>query len=145
MNNGLFRFYLLAIFFSALMCGAITSGFLIFNLIKYTLPLSTIDPVRIEVFSTNERFNRSRNNPTSISQPLSLLPGRTVVVPETRIVKLSQDELTAARLQARNAIVSSHKFRAKQGIILQVIILLICCILFYPHWKLVKSNESSST
>jgi len=147
MNNGFFRFYILAICFSALMCGAITSGFLVFNVIKYSFPLSTMDPSKIDTYSSNERFSRSRTHPMPfVSQPLSLSPGHTVVVPETSVAKeLSEDELTATRLQARNSIVSSHKFRARQGIILQVIIILICIILFYPHWRLVDKNAPSST
>ena len=53
------RIYALAVCFVSIICVAITSGFALYNLITLMAPEVTIDPSRLQSYSSNEVFVRS--------------------------------------------------------------------------------------
>jgi len=133
------------------MCGAIATGFFIFNMVKVVAPVATIDPNTMRYYSSNEAF---RNSPFSSARagfaPFAIASGRVISPPvpiindQTNTPELSEEEIEKLRLQQLNAVLLSHKFRAKQGIILQTIIMLISLVLFIAHWKLAKKLTRES-
>lgn len=137
------RTYALAICFSTLMCGAITAGFLMFNAVKYTFPDLTIDPGQKQYLESNQAFRDWRSRPgKGMHRAIALAPSgefaSRAFAPgqDDELAELSDPELEALRLTQLDALYSRHKHYALQGIILQVIILLICSGLFFVHWKL---------
>jgi hypothetical protein len=137
------RTYALAICFSTLMCGAITAGFLMFNAVKYTFPDLTMDPGQKQYLESSEAFRNSRLHPAmGMHRAIAFAPNgefaNPTFVPEKgdTVAELTGPELEAMRLAQLDALYSRHKHYALQGIILQVIILLICSGLFFVHWKL---------
>jgi hypothetical protein len=137
------RTYALAICFSTLLCGAITAGFLMFNAVKYAFPLLTIDPGQTQFLESNETFRSSRAHPSMMMhRAISLSPNGEMTsprfVPEEndRLAGLSEQEVEQLRLAQLDSVYGRHRHYALQGIILQVIILLICTGLFFVHWKL---------
>lgn len=151
MNNGTIKIYALAVCFASLMCGAIATGFFLFNILKIVVPEATIAPDTIRYYSSNEVFRNSQfYSARARAIPLAIAPGAIMMPPlpttndPSDTPKLSEEEIEKLRLQQRDAVLSSHTFRARQGIILQIIIILISLVLFIAHWKLAKkiNNES---
>ncbi|MBT6042373.1 MAG: hypothetical protein HOH14_02640, partial [Gammaproteobacteria bacterium] len=56
------RIYALAVCFVSLLCAAITSGFALYNLISLVAPSATIEPSRVQFYSSNEAFLNSPMN-----------------------------------------------------------------------------------
>lgn len=162
MNDGTIKIYALAVCFASLMCGTIATGFFLFNVVKLVAPEATIDPNIIRQYSSDEVFRNSHyfNTGTRFSS-YAIAPGgvTTAIGPGGAIARsvplmndqsntseLSEEEIEKSRLQQLDAVISSHKFRARQGIILQIIIVLISSVLFIAHWKLAKKlNRETST
>ncbi len=141
MNNGIIKIYALSLCFVSITCGAITAVFLIYNLIKYSIPESTIDPNQLTAYSSNEEFRKS------ISSPPIAIPGAftgpvsgSFAPSEAR--NYTDKEITKMRNKKHQETLVSHKFQAKQGITLQIIIMLTCITLYLPHWKLAKTKRS---
>jgi len=148
MNNGSIKIYALAVCFVTLVCGAITAGFIVFNAIKIVAPTLTINPAQLNGHGNNMVFRASAINMGSSGPPVSafvgpqglpptMLGAPDFIHPGARPVPQLSDEALAQLKQERQAsVISGHVFRAKQGLILQAIIISICCILYLWHWKL---------
>lgn len=153
MGNGSVRIYALVVCFSSLMCGAVATGFGLFNLIKVVAPESTISPETLNMYSSNEEFRKSllSSAPVLSNQiPPVFSSGQTVVVPQSFVVpkakvntELSETEIEALRSKKLKSRISNHRFRARQGLYQQVIALLICAALFFSHWKLITKLSKS--
>lgn len=145
MSNGILKIYALSVCFASLMCGAIATGFLLFNLVKIIAPTATIDPSTLNNYSSSVAFRNSPYNPENArAMPFVLSSSGTAVaqpLPTTdsgKRPKLSDEELEDLRIKRLSTVIANHQFRAKQGIILQTIIILITTVLFFTHWKLAK-------
>ena len=153
MSDGNIKIYALAVCFASLMCGAITTGVFLFNIVKVVAPEATIDPNTISYYSSNEAFRnspfssaRARPLPYAIGSGGVIAPRAAIINDSTDTPELSEEEIENLRVQQRNAMLSNHKFRARQGIIQQTIIILISLLLFIAHWKLAKKlTQNSST
>ena len=133
------------------MCGAIATGFFLFNILKIVAPEATISPGTISYYSSNESFRnspfysaRARPVPFAIAQGGMIAPPIAMINNPANTPELSEEEIENLRLQQLEAVLSNHKFRARQGIILQTIIMLIALILFIVHWKLAKKLTHES-
>ena len=147
------KIYALAVCFASLMCGTIVTGLLLYNIVKIVAPESTIDPNTLHYYSSNEAY---RNSPFSAARigypPIAIASGRVFAPPvtitnaQTNTPELSEEEIEKQRLQQLDSVLTGHKFRARQGIIQQSIIMLLSLVLFVAHWKLAKKfNRDSST
>ena len=145
MSNGYLKIYALAVCFASLMCGAITIGVFLFNIVKVVAPEATIDPNTISYYSSNEAFRnspfssaRARPLPYAIASGGVIAPRALIMNDQTNTPELSEEQIENLRVKQLNAMLSNHKFRARQGIIQQAIIILISLVLFIAHWKLAK-------
>ena len=145
MNNKTIKIYALAVCFASLMCGAIVAGFFLFNMIKVVAPEATIDPNTIRYYSSNEAFRNSPFSSARARPPFARAPPGIITNYPTDTPELSKEEIENIRLQQLNAVLSNHAFRARQGIILQTIIMLISLVLFIVHWKLAKKLTLESS
>jgi len=145
MHNGSLKIYALSVCFATLLCGAIATGFFLFNLIKIVAPEATIDPSTLSIYSTNEAFRNSPFNPANGR------PAAFAIAPSGAMMNqlppafapaddqaLGEEDIEKLRLSRLNSIISNHQFRARQSLILQSIIMLICAALYLSHWKLAK-------
>ncbi len=152
-NNAILKIYALAVCFTSLMCGAISSGFLIFNIIKFVAPQTAIDPSTLALLQSTQAFKSSMYNP-NIAQPVPLarfsahagvLPPVMPVQPNTQQPPLDSAALEKLRLQQLQNMIDRQRFQARQSLIMQTIIVFITSILFYAHWRLyhhtVKTDE----
>ena len=146
MNNRTTRIYALAVCFASLMCGAIATGFFLFNMIKVIAPEATIEPNTIRYYSSNEAFRNSRFSsararpvPFAIASGVVMAPPVPITNDPTDTPELGEEEIENLRLQQLNAVLSNHTFRARQGIILQTIIMLISLVLFIVQCYSTKS------
>lgn len=141
------KIYALAVCFASLLCGAITGGVFIYNLVKISFPEATIDPALIRHYSSNEEFRRSPFYPHRAALVGFAANGRypALPIPEPGLREeppeapvLSDDEVKTMREKGLRDMLASHQFRARQGLIFQTIILLISAALFAIHWHLAK-------
>ncbi len=147
MNDGFIKVYALAVCFAALTCGAVTTGFFLYNAVKVVVPEATMDPYLTSQYSSNEAFRGLAPYPGMGDGPMSLAvgpdgalmsPGVPTPRDKTDMPQPSDQEIEKLRLRQLDAAISSHRGSAQQGMILQAIILLICSILFIVHWNLCK-------
>lgn len=146
------KIYALAVCFASLLCGAITTGVFIYNVVKISFPEATIDPGLIRHYSSNEEFLRSPFYPrgpalvhfAGTGFPALPMPDPRLHGEQTEEPVLSDKEITKLREKGLRNTIESHQFRARQGLILQTIIILISAVLFAIHWQLAKkfSNEN---
>lgn len=145
MNGGTLKIYALAVCFSSLMCGAIASGFFLFNTVKLIAPEATVDPNTLKFYGSSGAFRVSSIHQSATNRVMVAGPSGEMLVPpalalsappQTR--ELSDEELEKRRVEQYQNVLANHRFRARQGIILQTIIMLICAGLFFSHWRLVK-------
>lgn len=135
--------YALTVCFATLMCGAITTGFLLFNFIKLAAPDLTIDPALTQFYESNEAYRNAPFHRTMMVNPaVSMAPGGRHLQSEQGRSKqnigaeLNDKKVERLRMEQLETVYTRHKYRAVQGITLQAIMLLICAILFLLHWKL---------
>jgi len=137
------RIYALAVCFVSIICVAITSGFASYNLITLIAPAVTIDPGRLQSYSSNEVFVRSPGGYFMRGGPVPSFIGNEGIATSRQqqdpFADMSEDEITALRLAQRQADIDSHRSRARLSILRQGIIILISSILFFVHWRLAKS------
>lgn len=151
MNEGILRVYALSVCFVSLVCGAIAASLFLFNIVKVIAPETTINPNMLADYSSNEVVHISQPRRPSFSAPpgalsnqppsgMQLQQGVTIFDPQSVHVSIEK-QTEEMRLKQRGAVISDHKFRATQGLILQSIIIFICAALFVAHWRLVEKSE----
>ncbi len=141
------KFYALAVCFATLLCGAITFGLLAFNIVKIAKPEFTIDPTHLLRFESNERYRQSAyaagytidnalagESHIAINRPPELKP--------PALSKLTDEQIEKIRKERREHLINSHVFRAKQAALAQSIILFICGVLFYAHWRIARKLDA---
>ena len=151
MNNGIFKTYALAVCFISLMCGSISTGIMLFNIVKIVAPELTLDSRQYELYdqavAINPRpmsFRPQRSEIASISSN-----GEPVFIGESRALTstppLSEKEIQKKKDERRLHYIERHKFGAKQSIIYQVIIIFVSSVLFGTHWRLSKKTPNNKT
>tara|TARA_B110000305_G_C19441967_1_gene642422 strand:- start:448 stop:915 length:468 start_codon:yes stop_codon:yes gene_type:complete len=139
------RIYALAVCFVSIICVAITSGFALYNLITLIAPEVTIDPSRLQPYSSNEVFVRSPGGYLMRGGPVPAFIGNEGIAAARQqqdpYADKSEEEITALRLAQRQAEIDTHTSRARLSILRQGIIILISSILFFSHWRLAKSID----
>jgi len=148
MSNGSIKIYALAVCFVTLVCGAITTGFIVFNAVKIVAPTLTINPAQLNGYDNNMVFRASAINTGNGGQPAydfvgpQGLPAAMLGAPGLShsgvrpVPKLSEEAVAKQRQERQARVIAGHVFLAKQGLILQAIIISICIILYLWHWKL---------
>jgi hypothetical protein len=141
------RIYALAVCFVSLLCAAITSGFALYNLISLVAPSATIEPSRVQFYSSNEAFlNSPMNYPALGRAPVLFNEGITQAQPlNNPYADMSEEEITAARLSRLQTELDAHAGRARLSILRQGIIILISSLLFFTHWRLAKNVGGDET
>lgn len=132
------KFYALAVCFATLLCGAITFGFLVFNVVKIASPELTMHPGSLGMYQSVESYRSSQaasSSAVAMAQAMAA-GGVPSSISQSPVSELSDEEIEQILLKQESTMLESHRFRAKQSMLLQAIILSICAALYFVHWRL---------
>ena len=146
-----YKIYVLAVCFAALICAAITTGVVLYNLVKIAAPELTLDSHSYNAHQSIDAFRRSAFHANGRPGPLlvasgQFMPGRgapLVAVPDTtgdEDQQISDDELENLRVASYEVVLHGHRRGAIQSIIRTCIILFVSLSLFFVHWRLFKKR-----
>ncbi len=138
------------------MCAAITTGVVLYNVVRIAAPELTLDSHSHNAHQSLDAFRRSafyaygQPGTTWVTGGESITQRgvRLVDVPDTsreEIQQISDDELEALRVESYEAVLHGHRRSAMQGIIRSCIILIVSLPLFFIHWRLFRRmNQATS-
>ena len=132
-----------------LICAAITTGVVLYNLVKIAAPELTLDSHSYNAHQSIEAFRKSPFYASGVAGPALVANGRfmarravpMVDVPdedEAEDTPISDDELEELRVASYESVLRGHRRSAVQSIIRSCIILLVSMSLFFAHWRLFK-------
>lgn len=135
------RLYALAVCFVSLLCAAITSGFALYNVVTLAAPSLTIEPSRIQFYSSNETFTNSQLPFPALGRAPVFYNEGIAQAPQINnpYAEMTEAEITAARLARLQNELDAHASRARLSLLRQGIIILISSLLFFTHWRLAKN------
>ncbi len=148
-----YRIYLLAVCFVSVVCAAITAGMGIYSLLKITAPEITLDTYSYNAHQSlhnfkTSHFYASNAYPQAYFVPGAMgvaraLPGRRAEMisntqPGPDLKPLTDEEIERLRSASYLSVLSNHKRTAMQEMIRMSIVLLLSCILFFAHWRLMR-------
>ncbi len=141
MKKTLLEIYALLICFGAVVCFSIWIGIGTYSLVGVFSPELTVNSWVYEKHQSNDRFWKGKSD---LANPF-LGREKTTKVPERPI----EDILTKNRLESYQQALKIEVRDNKQTLLQTVIIIVICMLLFFAHWRLAKStkirNEDSIT
>ena len=147
-----FRVYLLAVCFVTVVCVAITTGLGLYSLLKIVAPELTLDTHSYNAHQSLDNFKASHFYASRLHPQVFMVPGAMGVarsVPmlrsdmlrnsetETKPTPLPAEEVERLRMESYRTLISNHKRTAMQELIRTAIVLLVSCILFFVHWRLI--------
>ena len=149
------RIYLLAVCFAAMICAAITSGMVLYGLIKIAAPEMTLDTHSYNAHQSLDNFRRSHFNPANTGPSSIFYPGagtaRAIAVdrigrvnnpvPDPDSKPLSDQELEKLRRESFEQVLSNHQRSALQNLIRLTMVLLVSGVLFFTHWRLSRQRS----
>ena len=150
-RNPTYKIYILAVCFVTLICAAITTGVVLYNLVKIAAPEMMLDSHAYNAHQSMEAFKRSpfylsgRAGPALIRGSQFTAPA--IPLPEGRamnrddVPEISDQELEALRAESYGAVLRGHQRGAVQSIIRSCIILLVSLSLFLVHWRLFRRMD----
>ncbi len=150
-KNSSYKIYAFAVCFVTLMCGAITMGVVLYNLVTLSAPELTLDSHSYNAHQSIDAFRRSQFYGYGGPFP-ALMGGGPFIrrgVPLVNESDVSSDEssdisdadLDELRVKSYESVLLGHRRSAIQSIIRSSIIVLISLSLFFMHWRLIKRNN----
>ena len=150
-----FRIYLLAVCFVAMVCAAITSGMVLYGLLKIAAPEITLDTHSYNAHQSLDNFKRSHFNPSNTGPASIFMPGtataRAIAIDRAGLVNnpapnpdskpLSDQELEKLRRESYQQVLSNHQRSALQDLIRLSMVLLVSGLLFFTHWRLARKRN----
>jgi len=153
MKNTSYKIYALAVCFVTLMCSAIITGVVLYNLVKIAAPELTLDSHSYNAHQSIDAFRSSQFYAFGRPVPALIAGGRFRGRPGLPIAgapemsgdespTISDDELEKLRAQSYESVLRGQRRSAVQSTIRSSIILLVSLSLFFMHWRLVKRGNS---
>ena len=148
------RIYLLAVCFVSVVCVAITAGIGLYSLLKITAPELTLDTHSYNAHQSLNNFKRSRFYATRFHPQALFIPGamgvaRSMPMRQSDVLINSEsdadptppsdEEVERLRLESYRILIKTHKRTAMQELIRSAIVLMVSCILFFAHWRLIRN------
>jgi hypothetical protein len=149
------RIYLLAVCFVAMVCAAITTGMLLYSLLKIAAPEITLDAHAYQAHQSLDNFKRSHFNPANTA-PLALAypgtPQARAITPKrpgwaenseqaSEFEPPSDTELEKMRQVSYAQVLSNHRRSAVQNAIRLSLVLLVSAGLFFSHWRIARRGS----
>jgi hypothetical protein len=147
-----FGVYLLAVCFVTVVCVAITTGMGLYSLLKMTAPELTLDTHSYNAHQSLDSYKQSHFYATRFHPQAFIVPGAMGVAravplqrsdllrnsaPESSPTPLPDEEIEQLRMESYRTLIRNHKRTAMQELIRTAIVLLVSCILFFVHWRLI--------
>lgn len=155
-----FRIYLLAVCFVSVVCAAITAGIGLNSLFKIAAPEFTLDTHSYNAHQSLDNYKKSHFYATGFHPQALFIPGSMGVArpmpmrqsdmlqnstQEADLTPLPDDEVDQLRLESYQMLIKNHKRSAMQELIRTIIVLLVSCILFVAHWRLIRKYDNEVT
>jgi hypothetical protein len=152
-----FRIYLLAVCFVSVVCVAITGGIGLYSLLKIVAPELTLDTHSYNAHQSLDNFKSSHFYATRFHPQALFIPGamgvaRSMPMRQSDRLKnsaqqadptpLPDDEVEQLRLDSYQMLIKNHKRSAMQELIRTAIVLLVSCVLFFLHWRLIRKYDT---
>jgi hypothetical protein len=149
-----FRIYLLAVCFVSVVCVAIMAGVGLYSLLKIAAPELTLDTHSYNAHQSlnnfkSSHFFASRFHPQALFIPGAMGVARSMPMrqsdmlinsqPDADPTPLSDEEVGHLRLESYQILIKNHKRSAMQELIRTAIVLVVSCILFFVHWRLIRN------
>jgi hypothetical protein len=153
-----YRIYLFAVCFVAVVCAAISSGIGIHSFLKIVAPEITLDTYSYDAHQSLDNFKKSHfyatpRFPRALFGPGTMGVARAAPIrrsellsnnqPEPDLKPLGDEEIERMRVESYQSVIRNHRRTAMQGLIRISIILLVSCMLFFVHWRLVQKHRLS--
>ena len=138
MKKTLLEIYALLICFGAVVCFSIWTGIGAYSLVGTFNPELTVNSWVYERHQTNDRFwkgNRDLANPFLAKEKTATKP------PE----RPSEESLTKKRIESYQQELHIEARNNKQTLLQTAIVIIICMLLFFAHWRLAKSVRFKDT
>ena len=147
-----FRVYLLAVCFVTVVCVAITTGMGLYSLLKIMAPELTLDTHSYNAHQSLDSYKKSHFYANQLHPQAFIVPGAMGVArplsmyrsdmlknsePEAAPAPLPDAEVERLRMESYQTLIRNHKRTAMQELIRIGIVLLVSCILFFVHWRLI--------
>jgi len=145
-----FRIYLLAVCFVSVVCVAITAGVGLYSLLKLAAPELTLDTHSYNSHQSLDNFKKSHFYANRFHPQALFVPGVAKPLPIRQSdslknsaqgaepIPLPNDEIEQLRLESYQMLIKNHKRSAVQELIRTAIVLLVSCILFFAHWRIIR-------
>jgi len=152
-----FRIYLLAVCFVSVVCVAITAGVGLYSLLKIAAPEFTLDTHSYNSHQSLENFKKSHFYATRFHTQALSIPGamgvaRPMPMRQSDMLQnstqkadptpLPDEEVEQLRLGSYQMLITNHKRTAMQELIRTAIVLLVSCVLFFAHWRLIRKYDN---
>ncbi len=151
-----FRIYLLAVCFVSVICVAIMAGVGLYSLLKIAAPELTLDTHSYNAHQSLDNFKSShfyasRFHPQALFIPGAMGVARSMPMRQSDMLinsesdadptPLSDEEVEHLRQESYRMLIKNHKRSAMQELIRTAIVLLVSCILFFVHWRLIHKYD----
>ncbi len=133
MKKTLLEIYALLICLGAVVCFAISLGIGVYSAIGIIDPEITLDSWQYSKYQNNDAYWEDKKG--SLYAPV--VESKEVEPP----VRPSEDELTRQRLERFALALKIEKRENKQSVLRISIILFICTVLFFIHWRIAKKTR----
>jgi hypothetical protein len=123
MKKTILEIYALAVCFVIVVSFAFSLGVGIYDVVKITYPEFTMSNWEYAKFQNNDAYRASNNSIGSNNH---------------KDKQISETEITKKRLEAFSNAITNEKREGAQGLMIALIILLINCLIFIPHWIIAR-------
>ncbi len=149
-----FRIYLLAVCFVSVICVAIMAGVGLYSLLKIAAPELTLDTHSYNAHQSLDNFKSShfyasRFHPQALFIPGAMGVARSMPMRQSDMLinsesdadptPLSDEEVEHLRQESYQMLIKNHKRSAMQELIRTAIVLVVSGILFFVHWRLIRT------
>jgi hypothetical protein len=134
MKKTLLEIYALLICLGAVICFAISLGIGVYSMIGIIDPEITLDSWEYSKHQSNDAYWEDKRG----SLYVPVVEPKEVEPP----VRPNKNELTKQRLESFASAIKIEKRESKQSVLRISIILFICTILFFIHWRIAKKTRN---
>jgi len=142
MKKTVIEIYALIVCLGAIACLAINAGLVIYNIVSLVKPDLTISDYQYINHQSNDSYWQHQSGYSNIPQ-LNDFPFKPQKNSKPT-QRPTESELTKQRLDSYQHVISAEKRSAVRDLILEFIIILVCAILFFMHWRFVLHRKQGA-
>lgn len=141
MIDTLTRIYALLVCFVCMVCITISTGLVLYQVVKIIDPTLTMSSYQYRYLASNENYRE-------MARPVVAVTGyrqSTVVDTSEEIAELTDDEVEQRREQGMQDLIEGERSNARASLVSLIIMLLVASPVFYIHWRIAQRNAETSS